>query len=135
MTVLLAARPAGHTAVKKQLGSGIPPQALATHYLVWGQNLLLGYQGKLNVTVLFGCTSFGAHCEVKKKLGSGIELQALATDVHITCGVKIYCWVGVIGKCHNNTDTILHMHVKYIVYDVAIIVPGGSCPGNNDHPN
>ena len=44
MTVLLAARPAGHTAVKKQLGSGIPP-------------------------------------------------RALAADVHILCGVKIFCWV------------------------------------------
>jgi len=48
--------------------------------------------------MLSGPLSSGANCAVKEQLRSGIPHQALAADIHITLGVKIFRWVGIVWK-------------------------------------
>jgi len=56
------------------------------------------HQGQLRMKMLSGPLSSGANCAVKEQLRSGIPHQALAADIHITLGVKIFRWVGIVWK-------------------------------------
>jgi len=50
------------------------------------------------MTVLSSQLSSGANCAIKEQLRPGIPHEALAADVHVTLGVKIFRWVGIVWK-------------------------------------
>jgi hypothetical protein len=56
------------------------------------------HQGQLHMTVLSSPLSSRANCAIKEQLRSGIPHEALAADVHVTLGVKIFRWVGIVWK-------------------------------------
>ena len=75
---------------------------VALHYRVWRDVDRLEcaekHQGQLHMTVLSSPLSSGANCAIKEQLRPGIPHEALAADVHVTLGVKIFRWVGIVWK-------------------------------------